>query len=136
MTMSEEELRKRVSAAYDDVLKEPVPGRLTELLAEPEPNVVDLAAARERKAPREATRVGGLTWAQLGGIAASVLVGIVIGTQLPSMRGGDALIAQRGGEMVAGVCLVLVFVVWLVVFVFGVFFVFLCCCFFGLFFFL
>lgn len=94
MTMSDEELQRRVSAAYEEVLEEPVPQRLSSLLAPPK--VVDLDAHR---AQRSARRFGPLTWAQLGGIAAGVLVGIAIGWQLAP--GGDALVAGRDGALVA-----------------------------------
>ena len=81
MTMSEEELRRRVSGAYDDVLEEPVPDRLSSLLVPP---------------PRKAKVIAfPLTWAQLGGMAASVLVGIAIGTQWPSQPGGGVVAGDR-----------------------------------------
>ncbi|MEJ6021690.1 hypothetical protein [Ramlibacter sp. PS4R-6] len=92
MTMSDEDLRRRVAAAYDDVLDEPVPGRLSAMLAAPK--VVDLAAQREKR------RFMRLTWAQLGGMAAAVLVGIGLGWQF-APRDGEALVAERNGHLVA-----------------------------------
>lgn len=92
MTWTNEE-RQRIAAAYADVLDEPVPDRLKALVAPPAAPVVDFAAERERrKGPRAFA-----SWAQWGGMAASVLVGVLIGTQL----GGDALVAERNGQLVA-----------------------------------
>ncbi|HVL37138.1 MAG TPA: NepR family anti-sigma factor [Burkholderiales bacterium] len=95
-TPDDDELRRRVKAAYDPVLQEPVPDRLSALL-EP-PRVADLAAERERRAPR---RFAALTWAQLGGMAASVLVGVLVGLNWPAGE-DDALLVERGGNIVAG----------------------------------
>ena len=97
MTVPEDdELRRRVAAAYEPVLDEPVPQRLQALLAQPP--VVDLAAERERRGRRP---FAALTWAQLGGMAASVLVGVLVGLNWPASDAG-ALLLERGGEMVAG----------------------------------
>lgn len=90
----DDELRRRVAAAYEPVLDEPLPQRLQLLLAQPA--VADLAAERERRAPR---RWGALTWAQLGGMAASVLVGVLVGLQWPEH---EALVLERGGDLIAG----------------------------------
>jgi hypothetical protein len=97
MTMTDEELQRRVSAAYKDELGDPVPDRLSQLLAAPK--VVDFAAAREQRAAR---RRGPLTWAQLGGLAASVMVGIALGWGWQWGPRGDALVAEQAGELVAG----------------------------------
>jgi len=95
--------RRRVAAAFADVLDEPVPQRLSALLsATPAPAVVtDLAAERERRAARKP----GLSWAHWGGMAASVALGVVLGLQLGSRSGGagsDALLSEAGGQVVAG----------------------------------
>lgn len=94
MSRSDEDLlkaeRQRMAAAFDDVLKEPVPDRLKALLAEPAPapQVVDLGAARAR-------RQGMNSWAAWGGMAATLVLGTVIGTRLaPSVGDGqDRLVA-------------------------------------------
>jgi hypothetical protein len=98
--------RRRVAAAFADVLDEPVPDRLSALLAIPasapsQSAVTDLAAARERRA---AARRPGLSWAHWGGMAASVALGVVLGLQMGSRGGGDgdALLSEADGQMVAG----------------------------------
>jgi hypothetical protein len=98
----DDELRRRVAAAYDDVLREPVPDRLNRLLAEPAP-VVDLAAERARRArpaPVDARR--GWGWARWGGMAASLAIGVVAGVLFTMNRGDDTLVKGHGGQLVAG----------------------------------
>lgn len=94
MTMSDDELQRRVAAAFQDVMREPVPERLSSLLARGQ--VHDLASERAKRASSARIR---LTWAQLGGMAAAVLVGIGVGWQLAPR--GDALVALRDGAPVA-----------------------------------
>lgn len=98
--------RRRVAAAFADVLDEPVPDRLAALLAPPTaataaPPVVNLAAERER---RTAARQPGLSWVHWGGMAASVALGVVLGLQMGSRggAGGDALLAEVDGRVLAG----------------------------------
>ncbi|HSV44900.1 MAG TPA: NepR family anti-sigma factor [Ramlibacter sp.] len=100
-----DDLAKRVAAAYDDVLREPVPDRLTALLASPAPApvsapapVADLGAERAR---RRVAPFAAWTWAQWGGMAASLAIGVLAGWQLAS-PGGDALLAEQGGRVIAG----------------------------------
>lgn len=83
--------RRRMAAAFDEVLQEPVPARLHALLAEPAPpaEVVDLAA-------RRAQRRGMASWAAWGGMAATLLLGTLIGMQLAPSNG-----ALDGGRLVA-----------------------------------
>jgi len=94
MSRNDEELlkveRSRMAAAFDDVLKEPVPDRLKALLAEPAAQVVDLGAVR-------AQRRGMSNWMAWGGMAATLLMGTLIGTRL-APSDGDGL---DGGRMVA-----------------------------------
>lgn len=92
MNLTDEQLkaeRRRLSAAFDDVLNEPVPDRLTALLAEPAPapQVVDLGAVRAR-------RQGMNNWAAWGGMAATLMLGTLIGTRLAPPGGDDRLLAQ------------------------------------------
>jgi hypothetical protein len=86
MTRSEEELlkaeRRRMAAAFGDVLKEPVPDRLQALLAEPVAEVVDLGAVR-------AQRRGMSNWAAWGGMAATLVLGTAIGTRINPSGSGD-----------------------------------------------
>lgn len=69
--------RRRMAAAFGDVLDEPVPDRLKALLAEPAPvaRVVDLGVVRAR-------RQGMNSWAAWGGMAATLVLGTLIGTRL------------------------------------------------------
>ncbi len=90
-------LRKLLGAAYDPVLDEPVPARL---LAATKPRsgigakVVELAAARKR---RRSTDRGAWGWAQWGGMAACLVLGLFVGRSgLPGEE-----IATQGGQLVA-----------------------------------
>jgi len=89
MSRGEEDLLKaeqaRMATAFDDVLKEPVPDRLKALLAEPAPaaQVVDLGAVRTR-------RSGMSKWAAWGGMAATLVLGTLLGTRL-APSDGDGL---------------------------------------------
>ena len=67
--------RRRMAAAFDEVLHEPVPDRLQALLAEPAAQVVDLGGARTQ-------RRGMASWAAWGGMAATLVLGTLIGTRL------------------------------------------------------
>jgi len=93
--------RRRVSAAFAGVLDEPMPDRLASLLASapgaPSAAVVDLNAARSARAQRRALP----GWAQWGGMAASVVLGVLLGVQFAG-RGGDASLGVRDGRLVAG----------------------------------
>jgi len=93
--------RRRLAAAFGGVLEEPVPDRLTDLLSAPAAaaaplKVVDLAPGRARRDARRA----GPSWAQWGGMAASVALGVVLGVQVVP-RSGDALVSEVGGQLVA-----------------------------------
>lgn len=92
--------RRRVSAAFATVLDEPVPKRLARLLAS-SPGaapaaVVNLGQARAERALRPP--IPG--WAQWGGMAASVALGVLLGLQLAGSA-GDAGVAMRDGRLVA-----------------------------------
>jgi len=88
--------RARLAAAFAPVLDEPMPPRLAELLraAEP-PKVVQLDA---RRVARERPRVLPTSWARWGGMAAALLLGVLLGTQLE--RGGPE-IGPRDARLVA-----------------------------------
>jgi len=98
--------RLRVAAAFADVLEEPVPDRLSALLASspagvPPPQVIDLAARR----PQSGERRGMSSWAAWGGMAASLVLGVVLGAQLLGQGGAgavDVLTSDAGGRLVAG----------------------------------
>lgn len=76
--------RRRMAAAFGDVLDEPVPDRLKALLAEPAPatRVVDLGAVRAQRRAMS-------SWAAWGGMAASLVLGTLIGTRLMPSAGDD-----------------------------------------------
>lgn len=88
--------RARVAAAFAPVLDEPMPARLSALLEPAAAPSIDLRAARAERARRRAS----LSWAQWGGIAAAVLVGVFGGMRL-ERRGADPLLALHGGRLVA-----------------------------------
>ncbi|MDR7270142.1 hypothetical protein J2X20_002800 [Pelomonas saccharophila] len=93
MSRNEDELlkteRARMAAAFDDVLKEPVPDRLKALLAEPAAQVVDLGAVR-------AQRRGMSNWMAWGGMAATLVMGTLIGMRLTPSGGGDDRLVAGG----------------------------------------
>ena len=100
--------RERLKAAYAPVLDEAMPDRLSALLEVPTPaptptpalaaaTVVSLDAARAARSPRRALS----SWAQWGGMAASVALGVLIGTNL-TRGGADPSIAVQNGQLVAG----------------------------------
>ena len=82
--------RRRMATAFGGVLDEPVPDRLKALLAEPAPapQVVDLGAVRAQRRAMS-------SWAAWGGMAATLVLGTLIGTRLaPSGTDGpDRLVA-------------------------------------------
>ena len=100
--------RERLKAAYAPLLDEPMPDRLSALLKVPTPApaptparaataVVSLDAARTARSPRRAMS----SWAQWGGMAASVVLGVLVGTSLPR-SGADPSIGVQNGQLVAG----------------------------------
>lgn len=91
MSLNDEQLlkaeRRRMAAAFDGVLNEPVPDRLKALLAEPAAEIVDLGTAR-------AQRRGMASWAAWGGMAATLVLGTLIGTRLTPSAGDGRLLAS------------------------------------------
>ena len=91
--------RERLARAFAPVLNEPVPQRLTDAARgkHSPATPIDLAAARERREkPRTPARL-----TQWGALAASVLVGVLIGRGLSPPSKGDPLIARSGDSLVA-----------------------------------
>ncbi|MFG6412631.1 hypothetical protein ACG02S_01835 [Roseateles sp. DC23W] len=80
--------RWRMTAAFDEVLTEPVPDRLTAPLAAPAAPVVDLGAVRAR-------RRGLPGWAAWGGMAATLVLGTLLGMRLAPPA------EDRGGRLLA-----------------------------------
>lgn len=95
--------RQQVAAAYAGVLDEAPPERLLALLeCEPKRSgvVSDLASARARSLRQRIAddRAGWMRW---GGMAAAMLLGLLLGLLVAPGRDDDALVAERGGRLVA-----------------------------------
>lgn len=97
--------RTRLAAAFGTVLDEPVPERLAKLLQTPPvaslpgqaSAVVNLAEVRTARA-----RIRHIpSWAQWGGMAASVMLGMLLGTQYGG-NGADTAIGLNEGRLLAG----------------------------------
>ena len=91
-------MQGRLKGAFDSVADAPIPDRLLATSRADEPQVVDLAAARRtRQAP---------TWKPLpqwAAIAATLAVGILVGTMVP--QGSGAPVAVEGGKIYAAAAL-------------------------------
>ena len=86
------------------MLDEPIPDRLSALLAgpTPAPTVTSLDAARAaRNASQPASRAR-LSWTQWGGMAASVVLGVMVGMNLPRGSADGLPVAMQDGRLVAG----------------------------------
>lgn len=81
-------LRASLSRTYDPVLAEPVPERL-----------VAAAQGRAARPASRATRPAGWSWPQWGALAASLVLGLVLGPRLLSR---PAAITTQDGRLVAG----------------------------------
>lgn len=91
------ELRKRLRSAFDPVLTEPVPSRLTEAVRNARTPAAS-AGARVIPLPRRlALRRSAPQWAAL---AASLLLGIIAG-RLAFRAGGPGPVATRDGQLLA-----------------------------------
>lgn len=97
--------RRRVAAAFAGALDQPVPERLTGLLANGSAashasaaTPVDLGEVRAARARRRSMMP---SWAQWGGMAASLALGVLVGVQFSGSR-ADASFALRDGHLVAG----------------------------------
>lgn len=97
--------RERLTAAFSPVLDEPMPERLSTLLNAKAPaakaSVSSLDAARAARGGAGRAPAAGLGWAQWGGMAASVVLGVLLGAQWGAMQ-GDASIGVHEGRVVAG----------------------------------
>ena len=93
-------MHARLRHAFDPVADAPVPEPLIAALGSPQPaEVVDLASARRA---REARRWGSMP--QWGAMAATLAVGILVGTMVPQQRGA-APVAVQGGHLYAAASL-------------------------------
>lgn len=89
-------LRKKLGAHFAPILDMPVPESLKRPL-ETSAQVVDLAAARRTREEKVITRFALPRWITAGAMAASLVVGLLVGTRL-----SDAgMIVSKGGELVA-----------------------------------
>ena len=89
-------LRRRLSAALDPVLDEPVPARLRDAASRPAaPPGHDVLALRRARAaaPR-------WSWPQWGALAAALVVGVLLRPLLPLSSGAD--LYTRAGRLLAG----------------------------------
>jgi len=77
----ERALRARIDAAFAPELEEPVPERLRR--AALPPTVVDLSVSRARRRWPLARDRDAASWGVWGGIAASLVVGVIIGRLMP-----------------------------------------------------
>ena len=78
-------LRDRLTSHYDPVAAESVPERFRRML---DPAVVDLAEARRQRTPVR------LIWQSVTALAATLVLGLVLGTQIP--RKGDLVRSEHG----------------------------------------
>lgn len=91
------ELRQRLRSAFDPLLDEPLPPRLTELARKTRAPSAARESPRVMSLPRRlASRPSVLQWAAL---AASLLIGIIAGRV--AFRGGPGLIVTQHGHMTA-----------------------------------
>lgn len=89
-------LAARIRGEYEGIAREPVPDRLTALLAQAQPaRVADLAAERQERAAAS-RRSGGPRWAAL---AASVVIALLVGVLL--LREPSAPYGSVNGKLIA-----------------------------------
>lgn len=97
--------RRRVAAAFAELPDDPVPDRLSALLGVGEAQrsrVVDFTAERAKRAGARDRMRALPGWAQWGGMAASVALGIMVGQLLTHHGADEALVVEHGGAPVAG----------------------------------
>jgi hypothetical protein len=88
-------MQAKMARAFDTVTKAPVPERLRKAISPQPSNVVDLAEHREHRL--QPSRLGGLPqWAM---IAATLVMGIFVGTLVPGRNGSPVQI--EGGRLYA-----------------------------------
>lgn len=86
-----QELRSRLSAAFDGALSEPVPERLS---AAARPRAAEIVSLADRRAPKWSAREWG---AMAASIAAGLLIGIgVMNTQAPLIAASNGGLEARG----------------------------------------
>jgi hypothetical protein len=92
----ERDLRARMQAAFDGVLQEPVPQRLLDVVSRAEAGVASVSelAARRVRGPEVAR------WPRWSALAASVLLGLILGAALYRSQFSGPLVL-RDGQMLA-----------------------------------
>ncbi|MEP7313950.1 MAG: hypothetical protein ABI859_15315 [Pseudomonadota bacterium] len=94
---SQQELRARLQRAFNPVLEEPMPQRLSALLGTQTAAVTSLGAARERRDERVRSR---WSWRELSAVAATLVLGVLLGPYV--MRASQPLpFMSDGGRVVA-----------------------------------
>lgn len=93
-------MQERLKSAFDGLLDEPVPPSILSVANGTGAEIVDLASARNaRRAPRQWGSM-----AQWGSIAATLVIGVLVGTALPHQQGGGP-VEVRDGELYAAASL-------------------------------
>ena len=96
--------RARLAAAFAPVLDEPMPPRLAELLQRDPPSTVVRLDARRVARVQENGHGRAASWARWGGMAAALLLGVLLGSRL-DRPAGDAALGLRDGQLVANAAL-------------------------------
>jgi hypothetical protein len=91
-------LAEQLRGAFEPVAQAPLPKRLEAAIRANESSVVSLAEARERRAARRMLPA----WGQAAAIAATLVLGIAVGTTLNGQRGASPVEAQGGALYAAG----------------------------------
>jgi hypothetical protein len=90
----------RLKGAFDTLLDEPVPDKVVALVPNPRSaDIIDLTKAKERRARRHWSPV-----AQWGSMAATLAIGVLVGTALPHQKRGGP-VEVRGGKIFAAASL-------------------------------
>jgi len=100
MLARQQYLKTRLQSGFDAVLDEPVPERLLHAVAAPaSAQVVELRAVRQSRAARAGSR---WSWREWGAVAATLVIGLLVGMNLQRGVGRGSLIAGSGGLMASG----------------------------------
>jgi hypothetical protein len=98
-------LRARLQATYAPALEEPASDRVMALLGGAPAEVVSLADVRARReearTPKAAPAPVPRRWLQAGAIAATLVVGVLVGRSILAPASGGPMIVSKGGGLVA-----------------------------------
>lgn len=85
-------MQSRLKGAFDTLLDEPVPAAFGAVVRNPRPtDVIDFAEAKKRREPPQWSSV-----AQWGSIAATLVIGVLVGTAIPRQHEGGPVEVQSG----------------------------------------